>query len=258
MKPSLREAAPERRGQGRKGRSAGRAAAPGDHRSGLFERLNRIQQRGESLGEFAYRIMREALRAGAFRSGEHLREADVAQWLNISRTPVREAFHRLIAEGLLANGPWNGVMVAELDAQELAQLYTVREALEGTAAALAAQNASPAEVDRLFAIAASESRARNDPERLVIINSELHQTIYTAAHNRYLLQSVNTVVDALGLLRHSTFVLPGSIEAAHRQHLQIIKAIRDRKAVQAEEFAREHIRHALQMRLRLARASPPG
>jgi DNA-binding GntR family transcriptional regulator len=225
MKPLLREAGPGKRGRGRKVKSRRRPGERGEQRSvGAFDRLKRIQQqRGESLGEFAYRIMREALRAGTFRSGEHLREADVGQWLKISRTPVREAFHRLIAEGLLANGPWNGVMVAELDAQELVQLYAVREALEGTAAALAAQNASAAEVKRLLEIAASEARARNDPEKLVIINSDLHQTIYAAAHNRYLLQSVNTVVDALGLLRHSTFAIPGSIEMARRDHLHIIK-----------------------------------
>ncbi len=91
----------------------------------------------------------------------------------------------------------------------------------------------------------------------MIINSELHQTIYAAAHNRYLLQSLNTVVDALGLLRHSTFALPGSIESAHRQHSQIINAIRDRKPSEAEHQAREHIRHALSMRLELLRQMPP-
>ena len=258
MKPMLREAGPGKRGRGRKVKSRRRPAERGDRRSaGAFDRLKKIQQqRGESLGEFAYRIMREALRAGTFRSGEHLREADVGQWLKISRTPVREAFHRLIAEGLLANGPWNGVMVAELDAQELVQLYAVREALEGTAAALAAQNASTSEVKRLFEIAASEARARNDPDKLVIINSDLHHTIYAAAHNRYLLQSVNTVVDALGLLRHSTFAIPGSIEMARRDHLNIINAIRDRKALEAEQLAREHIRHTLAMRLELPRLSP--
>jgi DNA-binding GntR family transcriptional regulator len=148
-------------------------------------------------------------------------------------------------------------MVAELDAQELIQLYAVREALEGTAAALAAQNATTAEVKRLFEIGAAEARARNDPEKLVTINSELHQTIYAAAHNRYLLQSVNTVVDALGLLRHSTFALPGSIESAHRQHLQIITAIRERQPSEAEHLAREHVRHALAMRLELPRLFQP-
>jgi len=188
--------------------------------------------------------MREAIRSGKFRSGEHLREADVAKWLNISRTPVREAFHRIISEGLLTNGPWNGVMVADLDAQQLVQLYAVRAALEGTAAALAAQHATKTEVQRLFQIASCEARAKNDPAKLVIINSELHQMLYAAAHNRYLLQSITTVVDALGLLRHSTFVLPGSIELAHGEHLQIITAIRDRKSAAAERLARENSRRA--------------
>jgi DNA-binding GntR family transcriptional regulator len=222
--------------------------------AGAFDRLKKIQQQGgESLGEFAYRIMREALRSGAFRSGEHLREADVAQGLKISRTPVREAFHRLIAEGLLVNGPWNGVMVAELNPQELVHLYAVREVLEGTAAALAAKNATKAEVKRLLQIGAAEARSRSDPDKLVIINSELHQTIYAASHNRFLLQSLNTVVDALGLLRHTTFASPGSVESAHRQHTQIINAIRDRNPSDAEQFARDHIRHVLTTRLELPR-----
>src|SRR5215475_2114392 len=123
------------------------------------------QRRGESLGDFAYRTMREAIRSGKFRSGEHLREADVAKWLNISRTPVREAFHRIISEGLLANGPWNGVMIAELSAEQLVQLYAVREALEGAAAALAAEHATRAEVQLLFKIAATEASERSNPDK---------------------------------------------------------------------------------------------
>jgi DNA-binding GntR family transcriptional regulator len=256
MKTSPREDAPRKRLRGRKIGAALRSGGRREHGGARsFEQGRATQrQRGESLGGFAYRVMREALRSGTFKPGEHLREADVAQWLSISRTPVREAFHRLIAEGLLADGPWSGVMVAELEARELIQLYAIREALEGTAAALAARHATETEVRRLFEIAAAEARAKGNPQKLVVINSKLHQAIYAAAHNRYLLQSVNTIVDALGLLRHSTFVLPGSAELAHREHLQIIKAIRDRRPAEAERKARQHVRHALAMRLELPRA----
>lgn len=249
MRSNLREIASKV--HGRKGRrglpsSGGKLADPAFTRTRPAPRAE-----GESLGDFAYRIMREAVRSGRFRPGEHLREADVAQWLGISRTPVREAFHRLISEGLLTAGPWNGALLAELDSQQLTELYAVREALEGIAASLAAQHATEDEIATMFRIAESEARHRNDPAKLVVINAELHQAFYQAAHNRYLLQSLNTVVDALGLLRHSTFVLPGSIETAHRQHLQIIRAIRDRKPAEAEQVAREHVRQALQMRLQL-------
>jgi len=261
MKSQIHKAAPGKYPQAKSRKikaKTGRAARGGQRSLHAVGRASTHQRRGESLGDFAYRTMREAIRSGQFRSGEHLREADVAKWLNISRTPVREAFHRLVSEGLLTNGPWNGVMVADLDAQQLVQLYAVRAALEGTAAALAAQHASEAEIRRLFELAASEARAKKNPEKLVILNSELHQTLYAAAHNRYLLQSITTVVDALGLLRHSTFVLPGSIELAHREHLQIITAVRDRNAVKAERLARQHVNHALAMRLELHRLRSGG
>jgi DNA-binding GntR family transcriptional regulator len=262
MKSPIRNAAPGKRSDAKrqKVKSKRRSGVRGDNRGLhlLGGRASTHQRRGESLGDFAYRTMREAIRSGKFRSGEHLREADVAEWLNISRTPVREAFHRIISEGLLTNGPWNGVMMAELDAQQLVQLYAVRAALEGTAAALAAQNATKPEVQRLFQIAASEARAKKDPAKLVVLNSELHQTLYAAAHNPYLLQSITTVVDALGLLRHSTFVLPGSIELAHREHLQIITAVRERNSAAAERLAREHVNHALAMRLELQRLRSGG
>jgi DNA-binding GntR family transcriptional regulator len=218
----------------------------------LFNRRAPLQHSGESLGDFAYRVLRDALRSGRFRPHEHLREADVAGWLSISRTPVREAFHRMISEGLLVNGPWNGVMFTELSAQQLIELYAVRETLEGTAAALAAVHATAAEVQMMDRIAAKEAREGSDPDKLVSINRELHQSFYKASHNRYLLQSITTVVDALGLLRHSTFVLPGSAELAHREHLGIIGAIRTRNPGEAERLARAHVRHALAMRLELS------
>jgi DNA-binding GntR family transcriptional regulator len=209
------------------------------------------QKKTESLGEYAYRVMRDAIRAGKLQPGHHVREAEVADWLMISRTPVREAFHRIVSEGLLTIGPWNGVMVSELDVEQLVQLYSVREVLEGAAAASAARHAERAEVDRMFEIAMVEAAQGKHPAKLVAINGELHAAIYRAAHNPYLLQSLQSIVDALGLLRHSTFILPGSIELAHREHMDILGAIRDGKAAAAERHAREHVRNALKMRLQL-------
>jgi DNA-binding GntR family transcriptional regulator len=210
-----------------------------------------MQEAHESLGAFAYRALRDAIRAGRIPPGPHIRELEVAQWLKISRTPVREAFHRIISEGLLVTGPWNGVMVADLGPKQLVDLYAVREMLEGAAASLAAKNATAAEIRALFGIAANEAKEKDDPSKLVVINAKLHQIIYRAAHNQFLLKSLTTVVDTLGLLRHSTFVLRGSIELARREHLQIIGAIRDGEAKRAEMLARRHIRHALAMRLQL-------
>lgn len=204
-----------------------------------------------SRGDYAYAAIRATLRAGGLHPGQHLREADFAAWLGLSRTPVREAIRRLVAEGLLAKGPWNGVVIAELDAQQVTELYAVRESLEGTAAALAAMQASAAERERLKEIVAAEAKALADPQRLVEINDQLHDALFRAAHNRYLLQSLTTVLDTLGLLKQTTFVLPGSAIAAHRQHVAIVAAIRARDAERAEQEARNHVRDSLKLRLRL-------
>lgn len=204
-----------------------------------------------SLAEFAYLAMRDVLQKGRFKPGEHLPETEIANWLGISRTPVREAVQRLVSEGLLANGRWNGVIVAELDSQQLVELYAVRESLEGTAAGLAAQHASAPEIAYLKDILSQEASMREQPERLVEINFKFHHGIYCAAHNRYLLQSLSLIVDTLGLLRHSTFILPGSARAAHEEHLALLDAIAQKQADMAEQLARGHVRHALELRFKL-------
>lgn len=197
--------------------------------------------------------MRAALRTGDLRPGRHLREVDIAAWLGLSRTPVREAIRRLVAEGLLILGPWNGALVAELDVGQVAELYAVREWLEGAAASLAAQQATEAEITRLHDIVAREAEALDNPSRLVRLNDRFHDTLYQAAHNRFLLQSLTTVVDTLGLLKHSTFILPGSGPAAHRQHTAIVKAVTKRDQDAAEQLARKHVRDSLELRLKLMR-----
>ena len=117
----------------------------------------------------------------------------------ISRTPVGKHLTALISDGLLVARPWNGVMVADLNQNRLVEFYAVREVLEGAAAELAAKHASNAEIEHMFEIAESELGAKDDAARLVLIDSELHHAIFAAAHNRYLLQSLSTVTDALGL-----------------------------------------------------------
>lgn len=210
-----------------------------------------VIQGENSLAELAYKAIRKALRESLFKPGAHLPEVGIAEWLGISRTPVREAVRRLISEGLLANGPWNGAIVANLDMQQLVELYTVRECLEGMAVALAARHASEPEIKCLREINRREFSMLQEPAKLVVLNFEFHHALYCAAHNRYLLQSLSSVVDALGLLRDSTFILPGSGLKAHREHQGIIEAIEQRDPDTGEQLGRQHVRHALEIRLQL-------
>src|SRR5689334_11674964 len=98
------------------------------------------------LGEVAYKAVRDAIVANKLKPGDRVSEYKVAEWLNISRTPAREGLRKLEAEGFLTASPRRGLVVATVDEEAIYELYAVREILEGGAAALAARNATDAEL----------------------------------------------------------------------------------------------------------------
>ena len=99
--------------------------------------------------EHVYRRLRDAIQQGEFKSGHRVMEIEVADWLKVSRTPVRDAIRRLESEGMLEHEPRTGLVVARLDRQAVMELYVMRETLEGTAARLCARHASDMEIQDL-------------------------------------------------------------------------------------------------------------
>ena len=93
-------------------------------------------------GEFAYAQLRADIRGGKLMPGDRLRETEIADRLNVSRTPVREALKRLESEGLVVFSQPRGMTVAELAPGQVLELYAMREVLEGAAARFAAEHAS--------------------------------------------------------------------------------------------------------------------
>ncbi len=106
-----------------------------------------------SRGDHAYDTLFGAIESGSLKPGTRLREVELSEWVGASRTPIREALGRLEGEGLIARDPSRGMIVAELDHGLVAELYVMREVLEGTAAGLAARHASDAEIDALRTLA---------------------------------------------------------------------------------------------------------
>ena len=123
-----------------------------------------------SLGEYVYQELLRAIREGRYHPGERIRESVVARELDVSRTPVREALRRLQSDGRLTFEPQRGAVVAELDHQEVAELYALRQQLEGVAARFAAQHASEGEVHAMEFILERSREVTNDPRELNQIN----------------------------------------------------------------------------------------
>lgn len=205
-----------------------------------------------SLGEATYRALCRALRNGLIKAGDRLREEDVAAVLAVSRTPVREAFGRLLEKRLVEPVGGRGLVVRRLEASEIIELYALREILEGSAARLAAQYASETEVAIMRDTEAALERARDDAGEMGRLNRALHDAILRAARNRYLTAALGDLQDSLALLGPTTFGVAGRPDAAFREHRAIISAIADRDADAAERAAREHMRTSLQARARMS------
>lgn len=193
----------------------------------------------------------QSIRNGDYQPGERIRETEVAKSFGVSRTPVREALRRLESDGLLSFESWRGVVVSKLDRQQVSELYAMREVLEGAAARMAAQHIDAADIELLKVLLEQAEASSADPARLAQLNRKLHQTIYAAAHNQYLLQTLGQLENALALLRGTTYAVPGRAQSAAAEHREIVEAICARNADAAELAARVHIGAAQRARLRL-------
>lgn len=202
-----------------------------------------------SLGEVAAQEIRRAIQEGRLPTGTHLTETEIAEWLGMSRTPVREAMRRLESEGLLLNQPFRGAVVMRLDAEDIRQLFAVRELLESAAAGWCAQNATAAEIEALRDLIRHEAEALADPRALIALNRRFHDAILDAAHNHFLRKAAVGVQASFPLLGDSNLLDKSRARAAHAQHLSILGAIEARNVARAQAAAREHVRHSLEYRL---------
>ena len=194
-----------------------------------------------NLTEVVYDSVYSAIQDGTFRPGHRVREIEIGEWLQVSRTPVREALQRLQSEGILESRA-GGLAVTSFDLRAVAELYDVRQTLEGWAAGLAARNADSVELAMLQSLVDSQRRCPNDPHAQARINKLFHAQLYQAAHNRFLLKSLQGLHSSLVLLGPTTLMTPARIAAAVQEHAEVVAAVIARDPARAEEVTRRHIR----------------
>lgn len=204
-----------------------------------------------SRAEFAYQRLVAMMRKGELRPGQRLRELELADRLKVSRTPIREALRRVASEGLAQVYPGRGLAVTEYDKQQVRELYALRAVLEGTAAQFAALHASPAEIELMGEILDKCTDVFDIPDEMMRMNVQFHNTIHEAAHNRFLVQALEQISNALALLPGTTFAMPERPTAAHAEHMAIMDALRRRASDEADRLMRAHIAKAGATRMRM-------
>jgi DNA-binding GntR family transcriptional regulator len=205
---------------------------------------------GLPRGEQAYRYLRTAIQSGQLKPGDRLREVELASVIGLSRTPIREALAKLESEGLVLHDATRGIVVAQLDYSMVTELYFMREVLEGTAARLTAQHASEVEISILEDLCQQYATSLDDQAKLDVSNRQFHDTLYRCSHNRYLVNMLTVLHDALSLLGSTTLGSPERAAETLKEHESIVAAIRNRDADGADLALRQHIRAAQKVRMK--------
>jgi DNA-binding GntR family transcriptional regulator len=203
-----------------------------------------------SLAEVAYARIKAAILAHELEPGQRMREAEIAEWLGISRTPTRDALRQLESDGLLEAAPRRGLVVATLDHHRVSEIYDVRAVLESLAARRAARQATATEIAILRDnLRRQEEAEPDDIPTLLSLNTYFHDAINQSSRNRYLLATLDALETPLALVRGTTYARASRRAEALEQHRQLLQAIEDHDEEKAAEIAVQHVRDAEKIRL---------
>ena len=198
-----------------------------------------------------YGGIKEMILTGQFKPGNKLSDQDLAVELGVSRTPVRQALSRLAQEGLLDDGKGKGYYIADLDAQQVDDLYALREVLEAHAVRLAAERATPANLQELEEVLGTLEQLSQDSAKRgeeIRVGLKIHEIIARASGDAFLHETM------VRLLNRMYFFIwmetlnedPQAAESTRREHRELLEFIRAGKPDEAEAVIRIHVRTAKQ------------
>ena len=210
--------------------------------SGL-EDLVKIGER-KSLGQHVFENLKKAIIKGDILPGSRLIESRLAETLGISRTPVREAIHKLEREGYLRKLPRGGFSLLGLSRDEVEETFGIRGVLESYAARLAAEKHQPSDLEPL------EQKIKiyqkhldsKDLDALTDINTEFHDLLYALSKNPKLIKMINNLQDQIYRFRQLILKDEKMARMSNDDHKDMLARIRQRDAEGVEQLVREHLK----------------
>lgn len=201
-----------------------------------------------SRNEATYNNIKRLILSGQLRPGRKLVHQDLAEMLNVSRTPVREALERLYQEGFVTRLPRRGFYVAEMTSGEARELFGAREALEMHALreALSRGPLPPQVLDELTQLVSRYHellQPRAVKER-VLTDVKFHLHLASQAENRYLVRLLMQTFERLTLKRRVEGYRSDRGAQASHEHSELLTALRAADLSSAEAALRAHIRAA--------------
>lgn len=202
-----------------------------------------MAERGSTV-QWIERSLMDDIAAGVLQPGERLDEMRLTARFGVSRTPVREALSRLVAQGVLAPGEKRGVRVAEYTREQLAQMFEAMHEIEATCARMAAQRLTllaRAEIEAAQAACVAAAEA-GDVAAYLRANEAFHRAIYAATGNPYMAGIAQEFRHRTGPFRARKFAAKADLLASAHSHDALIADIFSENSTTASEGMRAHMR----------------
>ncbi|GAB7005544.1 GntR family transcriptional regulator [Nocardioides sp. AN3] len=204
-----------------------------------------------SRREHAYLQIRRMVMLGEFPSGHRLAEEQIAEQLQMSRTPVREAFVRLHSDRLLKRFSDGGYYVAEIDLLDLRDLYELRLTLELRGITRAAEAGITHDRGALTQLLSTWQAIREDPPEpdgsFIGLDEAFHLALLRASGNLALAEMLETVNIRIRPVHTYDFLSADRITTSIDEHLGIVTALLDGEVLLAADLLREHIGASLEV-----------
>jgi len=197
----------------------------------------------KSLREEVYESLKKSILHGKLKGGQRLIEETLADQIGISRTPVREAFHKLERDDLVTKLPKGGFAVREFTKEDVDEIFGIRSALESYAAYLTTLHITPDKLAQLEKKVKESEAAleKGDDERVVELNTEFHDFLYKSCKSKKLFEMINNFRDYFyryrSLLLHTERGMNYSID----DHRRMLEAMKKKNPRLVERLVRNHL-----------------
>lgn len=203
--------------------------------------------RSQSLQEQTYQALRTAILSGELAPGQRLVETQLAQKLQVSRTPIREALRLLQHESLASIDSDGALRVATISITDTIQLYDCRIALEQLSVVEACQNATITQLDELESIVEKAEKLVNTKPTpltsflMLDVDYRFHRLLAHSSSNPWLVSLLDQVFDKMQLLRIQTTQNNPDVLEIHTEHRQIYQPVRERNPEAAAQAIKKHL-----------------
>lgn len=204
-----------------------------------------IEHKTISLADQVFEHLETDILSGKYQKGENLTESKLSLELGVSRTPIREALRRLEQEHLIEESP-KGMVVVGISDKDLADIFEIRAALEGRAAALAAQNYTDEQINIVREALEFQEfyLGKQDPDRIKSMDSRFHETIYKMSGSTIFYDVLMPLHKKILKYRKASVSDSSRATASVTEHRAIYEAIAAHDGELASRLISEHLNNA--------------